>query len=89
MISKPKFKICRRLGPGVYDKCQTLSLPASATKTLPGGKRPKAPTEYGAQAYRKQKVRFSYGIPNDSFPTMLPKASNIKGEVQRRNFLKS
>jgi small subunit ribosomal protein S4 len=79
MISKPKFKICRRLGPGVYDKCQTTKFSSSATKTLPGGKRPKAPTEYGTQLIEKQKIRFSYGISERQLSNYVKKASNIKG----------
>ena len=58
MISKPKFKICRRLGPGVYDKCQTSKFQAATSKggSL-GARRPKALSEYGAQLVEKQKIR--------------------------------
>jgi len=79
MISKPKFKICRRLGPGVYDKCQTAKFASSATKTLPGGKRPKAPTEYGTQLIEKQKIRFSYGISERQLSNYVKKATESKG----------
>ena len=79
MISKPKFKICRRLGPGVYDKCQTTKFASSSTKTLPGGKRPKAPTEYGAQLIEKQKIRFSYGISERQLSNYVKKAMEQKG----------
>lgn len=79
MISKPKFKICRRLGPGVYDKCQTSKFTIASTKTLPGGKRPKAPTEYGAQLIEKQKTRFSYGISERQLSNYVKKVSHIKG----------
>ena len=79
MISKPKFKICRRLGPGVYDKCQTVKFASSATKTLPSGKRPKAPTEYGAQLMEKQKIRFSYGISERQLSNYVKKATQHKG----------
>ena len=79
MISKPKFKICRRLGPGVYDKCQTSKFAAASTKSLPGGKRPKAPTEYGAQLIEKQKTRFSYGISERQLSNHVKKVSHIKG----------
>jgi small subunit ribosomal protein S4 len=79
MISKPKFKICRRLGAGVYDKCQTAKFASAATKTLPGGKRPKAPTEYGAQLMEKQKIRFSYGISERQLSNYVKKASHVKG----------
>lgn len=79
MISKPKFKICRRLGPGVYDKCQTAKFSAATPKSFAGGKRPKAPTEYGAQLIEKQKIRFSYGISERQLSNYVKKVSNIKG----------
>jgi small subunit ribosomal protein S4 len=67
------------LGPGVYDKCQTAKFASSATKTLPGGRRPKAPTEYGTQLIEKQKIRFSYGISERQLSNYVKKATNIKG----------
>jgi small subunit ribosomal protein S4 len=79
MISKPKFKICRRLGPGVYDKCQTAKFASSATRTTPSGRRPKAPTEYGAQLMEKQKTRFSYGISERQLSNYVKKVSHIRG----------
>jgi small subunit ribosomal protein S4 len=79
MISKPKFKICRRLGPGVYDKCQTSKFTAPSTKFSPGGRRPKAPTEYGAQLLEKQKIRFSYGISERQLSNYVEKATHLKG----------
>lgn len=80
MISKPKFKICRRLGPGVYDKCQTSKFKVASGKVgLPGARRPKAPSEYGAQLIEKQKIRFSYGISERQLSNYVKKASEIKG----------
>jgi len=80
MISKPKFKICRRLGPGVYDKCQTPKFRATSVKgVLPGARRPKAPSEYGAQLIEKQKIRFSYGISERQLSNYVKKASHIRG----------
>ncbi|MEX2052508.1 MAG: 30S ribosomal protein S4 [Candidatus Paceibacterota bacterium] len=80
MITKPKFKICRRLGPGVYDKCQTVKF---STSTGPagaiGGRRPKALSEYGTQLIEKQKVRFSYGITERQLSNYVKKATHIKG----------
>ncbi len=80
MISKPKFKICRRLGPGVYDKCQTSKFVAASSK---GGslsaRRPKAPSEYGAQLIEKQKIRFSYGVTERQLSNYVKKALNSKG----------
>ncbi len=79
MISKPKFKICRRLGPGVYDKCQTTKFSTSSGKFSAGSKRPKALSEYGAQLIEKQKIRFSYGISERQLSNYVKKASQIKG----------
>ncbi|MCC7160359.1 30S ribosomal protein S4 [Candidatus Nomurabacteria bacterium] len=79
MISKPKFKICRRLGPGVFDKCQTSKFVSSSTKSIAGGKRPKALTEYGAQLVEKQKIRFSYGISERQLSNYVKKVSVVKG----------
>lgn len=78
MISKPKYKIARRLGAGVYDKTQTPKFSASAKSPM-GGRRPKAPTEYGAQLLEKQKVRFSYGITERQLANYVKKAAHIKG----------
>jgi small subunit ribosomal protein S4 len=80
MISKPKFKICRRLGPGVYDKCQTSKFKAASAKGgLLGARRPKAPSEYGAQLIEKQKIRFSYGVTERQLSNYVKKASLAKG----------
>ncbi len=80
MITKPKFKICRRLGPGVYDKCQTTKFSTTSGKfASPGAKRPKALSEYGAQLIEKQKIRFSYGITERQLSNYVKKASHIKG----------
>lgn len=76
MINKPKFKICKRLGPGVYDKCQTAKFVVATPKR---GKRPKALSEYGKQLVEKQKVRFSYGISEKQLSNYVKKASKAKG----------
>lgn len=78
MISKPKYKIGRRLGAGVYDKCQTAKF--SASKKIPSfSRRPKALSEYATQLIEKQKVRFSYGINERQLSNYVKKASKIKG----------
>jgi len=80
MISKPKFKICRRLGPGVYDKCQTSKFKAPSTKRRFSGKRrSRALSEYGMQLIEKQKIRFSYGISERQLSNYVKKAIQFKG----------
>lgn len=87
MITKPKFKICRRLGPGVYDKCQTPKFSSATGKVgVMGAKRPKALSEYGTQLIEKQKVRFSYGISERQLSNYVKKASHIKGAGTAEKF---
>ncbi|MES2023646.1 MAG: 30S ribosomal protein S4 [Patescibacteria group bacterium] len=87
MIPKPKFKICRRLGPGVYDKCQTAKFSSATGKfASPGAKRPKALSEYGQGLVEKQKVRFSYGITERQLSNYVKKASHIKGAGTAEKF---
>jgi small subunit ribosomal protein S4 len=86
MLSKPKFKICRRLGPGVYDKCQTVKFSAASTKGMLGARRPKAMSEYGAQFIEKQKIRFSYGVTERQLSNYVKKASQIKGAGTAEKF---
>ena len=86
MISKPKFKICKRLGPGVYDKCQTTKFSASTGGFNPSARRPKAPSEYGAQLNEKQKIRFSYGITERQLSNYVKKASLSKGPQTAEKF---
>lgn len=79
MKTKPMFKICRRLGEGVYDKCQTTKFSTSSGKFKIGARRPKALSEYGTQLKEKQKIRFSYGITERQLSNYVKKASTIKG----------
>ncbi len=63
MNKEPKYKICRRLGPGVYEKCQTqkFTLSEQKRKEQRRGRR-KQISDYGKQLIEKQKVRFTYGL---------------------------
>ncbi len=81
MISKAKYKICRRLGPGVYEKCQTqkfVQSEARKSKVKKGG-RPKALSDYGRQLIEKQKVRLSYGLSEKQLSNYVEKATHSKG----------
>ncbi len=88
MIKKPKYKIGRRLGAGVYDKCQTPKFSASVGNPKMG-KRPKALSEYGTQLLEKQKVRFSYGITEKQLSNYAEKASQTKGVSPVEKFFES
>lgn len=82
MITKAKYKICRRLGPGVYEKCQTQKFVQSEAKKGMKGKkggRPKALSDYGRQLIEKQKVRLSYGLSEKQLGNYVEKATHTKG----------
>lgn len=88
MLSKPKFKIGRRLGAGVFDKCQTAKFASSSQKGK-GFKKPKALSEYGTQLIEKQKIRFSYGITERQLSNYVEKASLAKGAGVADKFYES
>jgi small subunit ribosomal protein S4 len=76
-----KYKMCRRLGSGVFEKCQSPKFAQSETMKSRGtkGKRPKALSDYGMQLIEKQKVRFSYGITERQLGNYVDKATHAKG----------
>ncbi len=82
MKTVAKYKMCRRLGAGVFEKCQTQKFAAVEQKTIKGGanaKRPKAPSGFGLQLLEKQKVRFTYGISEKQLQNYVKAASTVKG----------
>ena len=64
MNKQSKYKICRRLGSGVYEKCQTQKFALSESKKNDQKKkgRRKQVTDYGKQLIEKQKLRFTYDL---------------------------
>ncbi len=80
MKTTAKYKMCRRLGSGVFEKCQTAKYTQSETKkSAAKGKRPKQLSDYGRQLIEKQKVRFSYGISERQLGNYVEKATAVKG----------
>ncbi len=79
MISGPKYKICRRLGSHVFEKCQTqkFAVAEGRVQKSKSGKR-KTLSTYGQQLLEKQKIRFSYGISEKQFSNYVKKASSQK-----------
>ena len=66
-MTNKKYKLCRRLGAGIYEKCQTQKFAKSEPMTKkgkkPGGRR----SDFGNQLIEKQKVRFMYGVREKQF----------------------
>lgn len=77
------YKICRRLGPGVFEKCQTTKFAMSEARHAKSkkGKRPKPLSGYATQFMEKQKVRFMYGISEKQFSNYIKEAVNHKGTL--------
>lgn len=70
MNVKSKYKICKRLGSSVFEKCQTQKFmlsEARSQKGKKGGRRPGQMSDYGKQLLEKQRMRFTYGISEKQF----------------------
>ena len=91
MRTGPKYKICKRLGSGVFEKCQTqkfqLSEARQGKKREKGGRR--GVSDYGKQLLEKQKVRYTYGLSESQLQRYVREATerhggNTAGELMRR-----
>jgi len=81
MKTVQKYKMCRRLGPGVFEKCQTPKFVASEARHAKSlkNKRPKTLSGFALQFVEKQKVRFMYGISESQFGNYINEAVAHKG----------
>lgn len=82
MKTRPRFKMCRRVGAPIFEQCQTQRFIQSEAKRGRGGaaaKRPKPLSDYGQQLLEKQKVRFSYGITERQLANYVKTATAAKG----------
>lgn len=59
----PKYKICKRLGGAVFEKCQTQKFTLSEARSgKTRQRRPGAMSDYKRQLFEKQKMRYTYGL---------------------------
>lgn len=70
--------MCRRLGAGIYEKCQTPKFAKSVAKR---GRpdRKKALSDFGLGLVEKQKLRFSYGVSEKQLRNYVILATSVKG----------
>jgi len=82
MKAVQKYKMCRRLGSGVFEKCQTPKFVLSENRHSRSSKnrRPKRLSTYALQFNEKQKVRFMYGISEKQLSNYIKEAVAHKGE---------
>lgn len=79
-----KYKICRRLGVGMFEKCQTQKFLA---RQKTGKKETRVRrSDYGVQFIEKQKIRFSYGVREKQFVNYVKLAMTNKS-VKPANLL--
>jgi small subunit ribosomal protein S4 len=74
MIIGPKYKICKRLGSPIFEKCQTRSFALSQERTGVKKKGGRAPSDYSRQLIEKQKLRLTYGLSEKQFGNYVEKA---------------
>lgn len=79
MKVKAKYKICRRLGTSVFEKCQTKKFELSESRRKRQRRR-RRQSKYGDQLIEKQKVRFTYGINERQFRRYVREALKGKGD---------
>lgn len=69
--------MCRRLGAGVFEKCQSPKFLASQAKKGRGDRK-KALSDFGIGLVEKQKLRFSYGVSEKQLGNYVKLASTSK-----------
>ena len=77
MPTTKKYKICRRLGAGMFEKCQTQKF--LARQKAPAKKMTRR-SDYGVQFIEKQKIRFTYGVREKQFSNYINLAMNSSGK---------
>ena len=80
----PKYKICKRLGASVFEKCQTQKFQlaeARAPRRISRGRR--GGSDFGAQLLEKQKARFTYGLSENQFSRYVHEAMEGSGSASQ------
>jgi small subunit ribosomal protein S4 len=67
MIIGPKYKICKRLGSNVFEKCQTKQFSVAAQRVSDKGGKKRAGSDYNRQLLEKQKLRLIYSLTERQF----------------------
>lgn len=79
MINKPKYKLARRLGAGLFEKTQSAKFALREGRRKETKGRPRAKSEFGLQLLEKQKARYNYGIGERQFAKYVAEALAKKG----------
>lgn len=76
----PKYKICKRLGASVFEKCQTQKFQLAEARAPRKVARRRGGSDFGAQLLEKQKARFTYGLSESQFSRYVNEAMEKKGQ---------
>ncbi|MEX0652327.1 MAG: 30S ribosomal protein S4 [Candidatus Paceibacterota bacterium] len=84
----PRYKIGKRLGASVFEKCQTQKfvLSEARSKKRRTSRRPNQMSDYGKQLLEKQKVRFTYGITEKQLSKYVKNATESSAESKNMIF---
>ena len=81
----PRYKIGKRLGASVFEKCQTQKFVLSESRSKKRrGSRPRQLSDYGKQLLEKQKVRYMYGITEKQLSRYVKNATKSPSESKNR-----
>jgi small subunit ribosomal protein S4 len=76
----PKYKLCRKLGSGVFEKCQTQKFQLNQEKKAKTARLGRSSrSNFANQLIEKQKARFTYGISEKQFNSYVTKALDHSG----------
>ncbi len=71
----PRYKICKRLGSSIFEKCQTKAFALSRERSLANKKKGRRNiSDYNRQLIEKQKLRLTYGLTEKQFSSYVTKA---------------
>lgn len=83
MLIKSKYKLARRLGSPIFEKTQGQKYALrSSRRKMTNRKHPKVITDYGKQLTEKQKVRFTYLMPERQLKRYVGSVLNKRGIKQ-------
>ncbi|HYF12880.1 MAG TPA: 30S ribosomal protein S4 [Candidatus Paceibacterota bacterium] len=80
MLIGPKYKICKRLGSSVFEKCQTQKYQLAEARAPRTTRGKRGGSDYGAQLLEKQKARFTYGLSENQFARYASEAIEKRGK---------
>lgn len=90
MSKLKQYKISRRLGAPIFDKCQTAKYALALSrkeKNRKIGKYARTKSEYGQQLMEKQKVRYLYGISESQMKKYIKESERIATGEERQSAL--